>query len=107
MQTISLLLDEMKNKEDKDENYSPSFAEVNKVRTHRFKRRQLAVKFDESEARFPISFQGFAKYRYESGHMVERKRSWGSRKIKGDKWDTEPITVYKKNIGNYTLKGWT
>lgn len=50
---------------------------------------------------------GYAKYRLEEGHMIERKRSWVSSAVGGDKYDTEPITVYKNNIGNYTLRGFT
>lgn len=76
-----------------------------KLRTKRFKRKQQAIKLNEAEGRIPISVIGHAKYRMEEGHMIERKRSWGSRTFGGDDYDTEPITVYKNNIGNYTLKG--
>lgn len=74
------------------------------IRKNRFKRKQQAIKLNEAEGRIPISYIGKAKYRLEEGHMIERKRSWGSSVFKGDKYDTEPITVYKNNIGNYTLK---
>jgi hypothetical protein len=37
--------------------------------------------------------------------MIERKRSFFSRVIGGDDYDTEPITVFKNKIGNYVLKG--
>lgn len=74
------------------------------IRKNRFKRKQQAVKLNEAEGRIPISYMGKAKYRLEEGHMIERERSWWSSTFAGDDYDTEPITVYKNNIGNYTLK---
>ena len=81
-----------------------TYNRAKEIRRKRFKRKQQAVKLNEAEGRIPISSIGNAKYRLEEGHMIERKRSLGSRIFKGDKYDTEPITVYKNNIGNYTLK---
>lgn len=82
-----------------------SFKSGNAVndRTNRFIRKQQAIKLNEAEGRIPISHIGQAKYRMIGGHMIERKRK--GRLIHGDKYDTEPISVIKNNIGNYTLKG--
>jgi hypothetical protein len=80
-------------------------ASIERLRKDRFKRKQQAIKLNEAEGRIPISYIGNAKYRLEEGHMIERERSWGSKVFKGDDYDTEPITVYKNKIGNYTLKG--
>lgn len=84
----------------KEKNYSS----MNIFRMNRFKRKQQAVKFNEADGRIPISYIGYAKYRLEEGHMIERNHSKLGSFFSGDKYDTEPITVYKNNIGNYILK---
>ena len=82
-----------------------SFKSGNAVndRKNRFIRKQQAIKLNEAEGRIPISHIGQAKYRMIGGHLIERKTK--GRYIDGDKYDSEPISVIKNNIGNYTLKG--
>ena len=81
-----------------------NYSSMNIFRMNRFKRKQQAIKFNEADGRIPISYIGYAKYRLEEGHMIQRKHSKLGSFFSGDKYDTEPITVFKNNIGNYILK---
>lgn len=96
-------IDSFKSKVDGITDPSVIFKIANNDRKNRFIRKQQAIKLNEAEGRIPISHIGQAKYRMIGGHMIERKRK--GRHIHGDKYDTEPISVIKNNIGNYTLKG--
>ena len=73
---------------------------LNIVRTQRFKRKQQAIKLNESESMIPISSQGFARYQIRTNHKWQRKKSWGSR-LTGNKWDTEHGTSIINNVGGY------
>lgn len=68
------------------------------------KRKQLMIKLNESEARIPISYRGQATFKTRYVYTYQRKRSWGTRVFKGDKWDTETEHFDIKDVGGYEIR---